>query len=87
MHQKHTRSSSLSHILYSTAFGSRWSGMCFSFVQIKAYSCKILMIYYQSIYGAKFFYPERFLPLQYDYLYSLPDDLEAGLVWKMFFEE
>lgn len=40
---------------------------------------KILVIYYQSIRGSKFFIPSRFLPKQYDYLYDLPEDLESGI--------
>lgn len=40
---------------------------------------QIGIIYFQSIYGAKFFIPAQFLPPQYNYLHNLPEDLEAGL--------
>jgi len=51
----------------------------FCILLVLVITAQISIIYYQSIYGAKFFLPARFLPIQYDYLYSLPDDLEAGL--------
>jgi hypothetical protein len=40
---------------------------------------QILIIYYQSVYGSRFFVPEKFLPPRFNYLMTIPDvDLEAG---------
>lgn len=39
---------------------------------------QVLLVYYQSIYGSKFFVPSRFLPKQYNYLVEIPEDIENG---------
>ena len=40
---------------------------------------QILVLYYQSIYGSRFFVPSRFLAPKFNYLMNIPDhDVESG---------
>lgn len=49
----------------------------FCVIFILVIGVQILLIYYQSVYGSRFFIPSRFLPAQFGYLYELPDDIES----------
>lgn len=40
---------------------------------------QIVIVYHQSTLGSKFFIPSRFLPIQYNYLEDLPEDIESGI--------
>jgi len=42
-------------------------------------AAQIAIVYHQSTLGSKFFIPSRFLPLQYNYLENLPEDIETGI--------
>lgn len=51
----------------------------FCVIYVGLIAAQILVIYFQSVRGSKFFIPKRYLPQQYNYLCDLPEDIEAGL--------
>jgi len=50
----------------------------FCIVFVLVIGIQILLIYYQSIYGSRFFIPKRFLPAPFQYFHELPQDIESG---------
>jgi len=51
----------------------------FCFMLFVVTGAQILIIYYQSVIGSRFFIPNRFLPPKFNYLLTLPDhDVESG---------